>query len=111
MKKLPLFIRYQIRCFLHQRRPRLGEWRPALGWVTLSASYWAALLGVLQALAEEVEQWQTKVDALNTTARKLLEEYSGDDTAKVRQSIDKTNARWTQLLSRWEWLLSSIYFA
>ena len=52
-------------------------------------------------MADEVEQWQTKVDALNATARKLLEEYSGDDTAKVKDSIDKTNARWTQLLSRW----------
>ena len=52
-----------------------------------------------QRLQAEVDQWQKSVDALNAMAQKLVDEYSQDDTTKIKQNIDKINQRWTQLLS------------
>ncbi|XP_013413171.1 dystrophin isoform X2 [Lingula anatina] len=50
----------------------------------------------------EVDQWKKSVTTLNSMANKLVEDYSKDNTNKIKMNIDRINARWQHLLSRLE---------
>ncbi|XP_064628408.1 dystrophin-like isoform X4 [Lineus longissimus] len=51
-------------------------------------------------LLVEIEQRNRSVKGLNRMAEKLMEDYSQDDTTKIKQSIDQVNSKFTNLLTR-----------
>ena len=53
-----------------------------------------------QKLQEEVEGWQSKVDDLNHMAHKMTEQFSSDDLAGLKDTLDTVNTNWTSLLAR-----------
>jgi NAD-dependent SIR2 family protein deacetylase len=54
-----------------------------------------------QQLLVEIEQRNRSVKGLNRMAEKLMEDYSQDDTTKIKQSIDQVNSKFTNLLTRY----------
>lgn len=57
-------------------------------------------LFLLQQFSKEIRQWQINVDVANDMARKLLRDYSADDTRNVQLMTDSINASWTAINKR-----------
>ncbi|XP_069495183.1 dystrophin isoform X3 [Ambystoma mexicanum] len=54
----------------------------------------------LKQFAKELRQWQINVDVANDLARKLLRDYSMDDTRKVEMITDNMNTTWARINKR-----------
>ncbi|KAM9032123.1 dystrophin isoform 5-T5 [Sarcophilus harrisii] len=54
----------------------------------------------IKQLAKELRQWQINVDVANDLARKLLRDYSTDDTRKVQMITDNINGSWADINKR-----------
>ncbi|XP_074076386.1 dystrophin isoform X6 [Macrotis lagotis] len=54
----------------------------------------------IKQLSKELRQWQINVDVANDLARKLLRDYSTDDTRKVQMITDNINATWADINKR-----------
>lgn len=59
-----------------------------------------SLLIVLQAFLLDLGQGQASVAAFNELSAHLLQEYSSDDTRRIKEVTDKHNAAWSNINNR-----------
>lgn len=59
-----------------------------------------SLLGALQAFLQDLGRGQAPVVAFNELSAHLLQEYSTDDTRRIKEIADKHNAVWNNINNR-----------
>ena len=68
--------------------------------IITGTSFTCILLFLVQKIQEEVDSWKKKVGNLNHMADKLCDEYTNDDTSKIKTQKEDLNNKWAHVLSR-----------
>uniref|UniRef100_UPI00358F8806 dystrophin-like isoform X3 n=1 Tax=Myxine glutinosa TaxID=7769 RepID=UPI00358F8806 len=87
--------RHEAERLLASAEPRLAR----LGPVTTEVSL-AKQAAELKALGKDLRQWKISLDAANDMAKKLLRDYTADDTHRVEEICGQLQHAWADLLHR-----------
>uniref|UniRef100_A0A8C4N8Q3 Dystrophin n=1 Tax=Eptatretus burgeri TaxID=7764 RepID=A0A8C4N8Q3_EPTBU len=87
--------RHEAEQLLASAEPRLARFGPVTTEVLL-----AKRAAELKALGKDLRQWKISLDAANDMAKKLLRDYTADDTHRVEEICGQLQHTWADLLRR-----------
>ena len=63
---------------------------------------WLFVYLCLQVFLQDLSRGQATVASFNELSNQLLQEYSTDDTRRIKEVTDKHNGAWNSINNRWD---------